>query len=230
MATMSFDYSKTSSGVTIERYRGESAVVNVPYTIAGLRVTKIGSRAFAGCKEITRIDIPYCVEEVALDAFAGCTNLKEIDWNHNHIKLSGNSIKLCGSEIQVPTFFFVREDVKELAPPVASKLLKTPVDDFVYSRRASGVMIEFYRGSAEVVVVPSKIDGVPVVSIGFDAFGGHLNLKELRLPDGLLSINWRALDGCNNLQSLYMPQTLLAADETKKLIAALPEGCEILYT
>ena len=52
---------------------------------------------------------------------------------------------------------------------------------FDYSKTNSGVTIERYRGSAEVVVVPSKIDGVPVMSIGFDAFGGHLNLKELCL-------------------------------------------------
>lgn len=228
---MSFDYSKTSSGVTIERYRGESAVVDIPYRIANLQVIKIGDRAFAGCTEIKQINIPYCVTEIAIDAFAGCTNLKEIRWDRTLIKLGGDSVKRCGNdEIQVPKFFAVREEVKTVAPPAASKLLKTPADDFVYSCGASGIAIEFYRGSAEVVVVPSKIDGVPVVSIGFDAFGGRLNLKELRLPDGLRSINWRALDGCNNLQNLYMPQTLLADDETKKLIAALPESCEVIYT
>lgn len=184
-----------------------------------------------GCKEIKQINIPYCVTEIAIDAFAGCTNLKEIRWDRTLIKLGGDSVKRCGNdEIQVPKFFAVREEVKAVAPPDASKLLKTPADDFVYSRGASDIAIEFYRGSADVVVVPSKIDGVPVVSIGFDAFGGRLNLKELRLPDGLRSINWRALDGCNNLQNLYMPRTLLADDETKKLIAALPESCEVIYT
>lgn len=101
---------------------------------------------------------------------------------------------------------------------------------FDYSKTISGVTIERYCGSAEVVVVPSKIDGVHVVSIGFDAFGGRLNLKELRLPDGLRSINWRALDGCSNLQAVYMPRNLLAEDETKKLIAALPEDCKVYHT
>ena len=75
MATMSFDYSKTSSGVTIERYRGSSSVVDIPYSIAGKSVTKIGDRTFAGCKEIKQINIPYCVTEIAIDAFAGCTDL-----------------------------------------------------------------------------------------------------------------------------------------------------------
>ena len=231
MATMSFDYNRTISGVTIERYRGSAAVVDIPYSIAGKSVTKIGNRAFAYCEEIKRINIPFCVEEIAIDAFEGCTRLEEIYWDRTLIKLGGDSVKrFSREEIQVPKFFAVREEVKAVAPPAASKLLKTPADDFVYSRGASGIAIEFYRSSAEVVVVPSKIDGVSVVSIGFDAFGGRLNLKELRLPDGLRSINWRALDGCNNLQNLYMPRTLLAADETKKLIATLPESCEVIYT
>lgn len=226
MATVSFDYSKTNSGVTIEGYSGSASVVDVPYSIAGKTVTKIGGKAFAGCAEITRINIPYCVTEIAIDAFAGCTNLKEIFWDRTLIKLGGDSVKLSGrNEIQVPTFFAVREE----SAPAASKLLKTLADDFIYSRNSSGVAIELYRGSAEVVVVPSKIDGVPVVSIGFDAFGGCVSLKELRLPACLRSISWQALNGCANLQIVYMPETLLADDETKKLIAALPESCDVAF-
>ena len=230
MAVVSFDYSKTASGVTIERYRGAAAIVDVPYNIAGTNVTKIAAKAFAGCEEIKRINIPYCVTEIEIDAFAGCTQLKEIFWYNKLIKLGGNSIKLNGNEMHMPKNFFVREDFKEVASPVPVKLLKTPVEDFCYSYGADGITIEEYRGSAEVVVVPPKIDGLPVAGIAFAAFGGCLSLKELHLPEGLTFINWRALDGCRNLQAVYIPRTLANEPETLRLIATLPEGCEVLYT
>ena len=230
MAVVSFDYSKTDSGVVIERYSGSTPVVDVPYSIAGKTVTKIGAKAFAGCKEIKRINLPFCVKEIAMDTFAGCTYLKEIFWDSKLIKLGGNSIKLCGNEIHVPKFFAVLEEAEDIAPTVPAKLLKTPVDDFACVHTAEGVVVAKYRGAAAVVVVPPKIDGAPVVSIGFDAFGGCLDLKEIRLPDGLQSINWRAFDGCANLQAVYMPRTLLADEGTTKFIASLPKGCKVFHT
>lgn len=227
MATMSFDYSKTSAGVTIERYRGSEAVVDVPYNIAGLRVTKIVKRAFAGCKELQRIDIPYCVTEIAVDAFAGCTRLKEIHWNNTTIKLGGDSVKIFGrDEIQVPTFFAVRDDPEEID---ASKLVKTPVEEFDYSYITEGILIERYLGAAEIVVVPPKIEGVPVVRIGFDAFGDCRKLKELRLPESLQSINSRALDGCRNLSTVNVPEVLRGKKVADEIVIAAPEGCAVRY-
>ena len=227
MATMSFDYSKTSAGVTIERYRGSEATVEVPYRIADLQVTKIGERAFAGCKEIKRISIPYCVTEIAVDAFAGCTRLKEIFWDNTRIKLGGDIVKRTDrNEISVPTFFAVRDDPKEID---ASKLIKTPVEDFDYRYVAEGILIEKYLGSASIVVVPPKIDGVPVVSLGFDSFGGLRQLNELRLPETLLSVNWRALNGCDNLQTVYVPEILRDKKVAGEIVAAVPEGCAVRY-
>lgn len=226
MATMSFDYRKTNSGVVIERYRGTESVVDVPYRIADSTVIKIDNATFAGCNEIKRINIPFCVNEIAIDAFAGCTRLKEIFWDNTLIKLGGDSVKRCGrNEIQVPKFFAVPENFSD-----TSKLLKTPVEDFDYSYIEEGILIEKYLGSDSIVVVPQKIEGVPVVSIGFDALGGCMNLKELRLPAGLISIHSRALDGCRNLQAVYVSKNLRGDKVADEILAALPEGCAIHYT
>lgn len=227
MATMSFDYSKTSAGITIERYRGSEAVVDVPYNIAGLQVVKIGKRAFAGCKDILFINIPYCVTEIAVDAFAGCELLSEIRWNNTTIKLGGDSVKIFGrNDIQVPTFFAVSDDPEERD---ASKLVKTPVEEFDYSYITEGILIERYLGAAEIVVVPPKIKGVPVVRIGFDAFGDCRKLKELRLPESLQSINSRALDGCRNLSTVHVPESLRGKKVVDEIVAAVPEGCAVRY-
>lgn len=115
------------------------------------------------------------------------------------------------------------------APTVTSKLLKTPVEDFDYSRSESGIVIEKYFGAAENVVIPSKIDDMPVVRIGFKAFDRCRNLPELRLPAGLTSINSRAFDGCDNLKTVYLPRTLLDGKIFGEISAALPKDCKIQY-
>lgn len=230
MATVSFNYSKTEGGVVIEGYDGSTPVVDVPDTIAGTNVVKIGARAFAGRREIKRINIPYCVKEIAVDAFAGCTCLKEISWQAKTIKLGGDSVKICGSyEIQVPKFFVVAKEQKESASSVPVRLLKTPVADFEYSETDSGIMIEKYLGTASAVVVPEKIDGVSVVRIGFDAFGGCRALRVIRLPADLNYVDQRAFDGCSSLRIAYLPRSL-DSKVTDGIIDALPPGCNIRYT
>lgn len=227
MNTVSFDYTKTNGGVAIERYRGAEPVVDVPYSIAGKAVKKISAGAFAGCKEIKRVNIPFSVEEIAVDAFAGCKNLQEIFWNSELIKLGGGDvIKRTGNEIQIPASWLKG---KPQEPAARGKLLKTPVDEFSYSVDDSGVVIEKYFGDAEIVVVPPKIDNVPVVRVGFGAFGGCKNLRELRLPSTLLSISSRALDGCESLKIIYTPESLLADFESCKLFANLPKNCIVRY-
>lgn len=42
-------------------------------------VTAVGSRAFADCKELTKVRIPYTVRHVADDAFVGCDSLEDVD-------------------------------------------------------------------------------------------------------------------------------------------------------
>lgn len=230
MNTVSFDYSKKNSGVEIEKYRGTESIVDVPHKIAGLRVTKICDGAFANCKELTKITLPFTVTEIHPGAFAGCKRLQEIVWDHTTIKFGGNVIKLDRNEIQLPAILLDICNPKEIsAPTVTSKLLKTPVEDFDYSRSESGIVIEKYFGAAENVVIPSKIDGVPVVRIGFKAFDRCRNLLELRLPAGLTSINSRAFDGCDNLKTVYLPRTLLDGKIFGEISAALPKDCKIQY-
>jgi len=79
-----FDYVINSDGstVTITGYLGISNEINIPETIAGMKVTAIGDNAFSGGEAYdevtTKITIPDTVEYIGYRAFYNCRALTEI--------------------------------------------------------------------------------------------------------------------------------------------------------
>lgn len=76
-----------------------------------------------------------------------------------------------------------------------------------------------YIGSDSIVVVPSKLGGVPVKSIGVAAFGalpndvserGHAKecVQKVTIPEGVTTIKKWAFNQCKNLQSISLPDSL----------------------
>ena len=68
-----------------------------------------------------------------------------------------------------------------------------------------GIRITSYNGFEQTnVIIPEKIDGMPVVSIGEKAFM-NAPLTELILPSSLKVILSEAFNGCKNLKKLDLP-------------------------
>lgn len=58
--------------------------------------------------------------------------------------------------------------------------------------------------SAINVVIPAKIDGLPVTTIGEGAFFDCKSLISVTLPDSVTSIGYNAFENCDNLDSVYI--------------------------
>lgn len=84
----------------------------------------------------------------------------------------------------------------------------SPAEDFEYAGTwLGGIEITEYLGTDDVVVVPDKIDGYDVVSIGRSAFAGN-ELREVYLPEKLQIINYEAFCGCESLEKVHFPKSL----------------------
>ena len=73
-AGMTFTYRVENGGATVTGYRGDTAFVQVPDTLDGYPVVKIGQRAFEGA-DVTVVELPESVTEVDWFAFYGCAKL-----------------------------------------------------------------------------------------------------------------------------------------------------------
>ena len=66
--------------------------------------------------------------------------------------------------------------------------------------------------AAENLVIPAKIDGVPVREIARDAFAGNSVLKTLTVAQGVRSIGMSAFEGCTGLTEVILPGSLTFID------------------
>lgn len=90
-----------------------------------------------------------------------------------------------------------RETVKE------NGLTFTLVSD----RRGSvqGYLLKSADKGPSEYVVPSEIDGLPVIEVASGAFKNHLALKKVTLPDSILVVNQGVFEGCKYIEELVLP-------------------------
>ena len=111
--------------------------------------------------------------------------------------------------------------------------------DFTYEEGKDGITITKYTGNKKKVVIPDKINGTEVISIGDSAFWDCRSLTSITIPEGVTSIGDFAFDLCLNLTSITLPNSLtcigsygFATTDLTSII--IPEnvksiGCEAFY-
>ncbi len=91
-----------------------------------------------------------------------------------------------------------------------SALGETDAADFSVETANGGVTITKYNGQALAVRIPAAIEGLPVTSVGKDAFSWNTTVETLYLPDSIKTLGESVLIGCSALTALRTP--LLGAD------------------
>jgi hypothetical protein len=79
------------------------------------------------------------------------------------------------------------------------------------------VTITRYTGNAPIVNIPSRIAGLPVTSIGNEAFYNCRSLTSITIPSSITNIGNNAFDSCSSLTSLTISSSVTnIGDETFK--------------
>ena len=77
------------------------------------------------------------------------------------------------------------------------------------------LVLERYKGSDAVVVIPEQIEGKPVAIIGTGAFERHSQITDLTIPASVTDIGWFAFDGCTNM-TIHAPAGSYAEQYAKE--------------
>ena len=93
------------------------------------------------------------------------------------------------------------------------------VSDFSYTLDANGnATITAYNGTESDLTIPNTIDGHTVITIGAHAFDESRNstngsvIKHLVISEGIKRIDGWAFSGCENLESVKLPESLIMLD------------------
>ena len=78
--------------------------------------------------------------------------------------------------------------------------------NLTYEENESGITITRYTGNKTKLVIPGKIGGKKVTSIGWNAFLGCRGLKSITLPEGVTSIRESAFRDCSGLTCITIPE------------------------
>lgn len=86
-------------------------------------------------------------------------------------------------------------------------------EDLTYDYFADGIVILKCDETAfGTIMIPSEIEGLPVVSIGEYAFSGCEGIEEVILPSSLTSIEDYAFYQCPNIKSITIPESVTVID------------------
>jgi hypothetical protein len=204
-----FDLELGEKGLTIRKYKGEAASVNIPAAIDGIpvvaigdsafswhyslasitippSVTVIGERAFAYCRGLTSVSIPNSVTAIGERAFEGCRGLTSVSIPNSVTAIGSWAFENC-SELSSITVGAMNTRYSSSKGILFSKDGKTLV------RYPAGKMYTSYN-------IPSS-----VTAIGEGAFEDCCSLSSIIIPNSVTAIGEWAFAGCRGLIDITIP-------------------------
>lgn len=154
------------------------ASISLPDTIVS-----IGERAFLKCESLTELDIPEYLDSIGLDAFSNCISI--------------TSISVPATFRPLEAAFNGVTRIREIYITGEGKGADYSADNYTcspwYSSRKNSINVHISEG---------------VSSIGDYTFVYCSGLKEIELPDSVVSIGRGAFRKCYNIESVKMTDSL----------------------
>ena len=222
-------------GNNVEIYNGDSAAISpkpngnvvIPSMLGGKPVTTIGSRALAGCSELTGVAIPASVTSIASSAFAGCNGLRSVTLTGD--VFSGYTyIPWKTLDMVYYSLVYAKNWMPVFASYGIEEFVPLELIDFTFEEEeVDGNIWRYYVndggavvcagewrpavsdvGNEDALTVPSSLGGFPVVEIGFAAFVGLDDLDTVVLPATVTNIADYAFYECNGLTGISIPSAV----------------------
>ena len=219
---------EVAQGVTSIGARAFANCVNLKDIALASSVTSIGEGAFAQCSALTQIDLPYGVTSISEGTFRYCSALDHIVLPYGVTTIGAYAFADCASltGIFIPTSVTdIGENAWSNSPDAIAMVEKdsyahtwceaqgtayallsaqeaAPAEDFAYTIVNGECRIRSYHGTAQELILPSQIEGVPVTYIGGNAFTNAASMTRITIPATVTEIAGYAFAGCAYLQTI----------------------------
>ena len=198
------------------------------------KVTSIGQYAFGFDSALTSVTIPNNVTSLGFAAFYGCSKLSSLKIGTGLTTIGGAAFrntaltsqyipktvtsvgsyafgyKYADSTYTRDTAFTEISGYPNTAAQTYCTNYNVPFKSLLqYSKSSDGksIKIEKYTGTDSIVVIPDKIDGLPVTSIAGYAFNGT-SVTKVTLPANMTALDGYAFYGASKLTTIVFPSGL----------------------
>lgn len=216
------EYKLAGNQVTITGYSGSDDWLTIPAEIGGYPVTSIGDYAFSDCYELFYLELPEGITSIGAYAFSGCYNLFDLElpesltslgeyWlsgcdNIEYIRIPGGitsvepytfsgfngDIEFSYGVTNIESYAFegygTYDSFSETGSAIYFPYTLTSIEDFGFSGCC-----------AERIELPTGVE-----SIGFMAFEGCPNLKEMVISNSVKSIGEAVFVDCDSLETVMI--------------------------
>ena len=191
------DGNEPTGAVTIP----ESFTRKVDLLIHTYHVTKIGDRAFAGCKALQSIDIPASVTTIGSLTFYGCIALQSIDIPAGVKTIGKGAFSEC-TALKSVTLHNGLEEIGEGAFNWCTALQSIDIPAGV---KTIGKGAFESCEALKSVTLPNGIQ-----EIKKETFGWCFALQSIDIPASVTTIGEAAFTNCIGLQSIHIPASVTA--------------------
>lgn len=193
-------------------------------------LSAISDAMFYGCSKLTCVNLPKGVTTIGAEAFFGCTSLETVEIRKGVKSIEEYAFFNCGKLKTICVERGDEERVKELLGTSGVDVSKLQFETLKYDDGTGYVDIvdgcewEFSVGNGESyvervtlptgvtsVIVPAKLGGRPVVSIGCEVFV-EKEITSVSIPEGVVKIGAYAFEHCEALSSISLPSSLKEID------------------
>lgn len=225
-----------------DKYAGE---VFIPSTVINngttYQVTRIGLRAFYGCRDVTVVDIPEGITSIGRAAFNSCVNLENVDLPNSLVSIEESAFSYC----HAITSFHVPRNLASLGEQVfmgssqiqffsCSSLNQhfKAVNGVLYSKDMTELYCYPVKATAATYEVPSPVARIheycfannqsltqvtfpeTLRRIDMNIFRGCKGITEVDIPDGVTHMGMTVFGDCSNLTRVHLPANLDTLDNS----------------
>jgi hypothetical protein len=167
-------------------------------------VQTVGARAFYGAKRLESVTIPSSLTTLEYRAFRRCKGLKSIYFEGDAPKLGRDAL----SEVSSAAVYY-RAGTKGWGPKFgdAPTAVWDPKLGFCYTIDKDAVTLMKYIGPGGDVVIPGKINGLPVTVIGDGALINRSDVTNVTIPNSVTSIGGSTFYA-SGLTNLMLPKSV----------------------
>ncbi len=176
------DYIITSQGINYDNHFAmQSYYYYIPSTLTKVTITD--------------------ASKVADSAFRNCTNLKTINLNDEITSVASNAYSGCSATV-------TKEPLDNAAVSYPNRYTYTNGNDsYTYSVENGEATIIGCSTTSVNITLPTAIDGIPVVAIGYKGMANCTTLKSATIPNSITKLDIYAFSGCTNIDTVTIPAT-----------------------